>query len=41
MSRTHADPFDRLLIAQAHVEPLRLITHDSTVAQYSPLAILV
>ena len=31
----HADPFDRLLIAQALIEPLRLITHDPTVARYS------
>lgn len=31
----HADPFDRLLVAQALSEPLRLITHDATVARYS------
>jgi len=31
----HADPFDRLLIAQAITEPLRLMTADSTLAQYS------
>lgn len=31
----HADPFDRILVAQALVEPMRLITHDSTVARYS------
>lgn len=31
----HADPFDRILIAQALAEPLRLVTHDSTVARYS------
>lgn len=30
----HADPFDRLLIAQAFHEPLRLLTHDATVAKY-------
>ena len=30
----HADPFDRLLVAQALHEPLRLLTHDATVAQY-------
>ena len=29
----HADPFDRLLVAQARHEPLRLITHDATVAR--------
>lgn len=31
----HQDPFDRLLVAQALVEPMRLITHDATVALYS------
>lgn len=31
----HADPFDRLLVAQALCEPLRLLTHDATVARYS------
>ncbi len=31
----HHDPFDRLLVAQALTEPLRLITHDSHVARYS------
>ncbi len=30
----HQDPFDRLLIAQARAEPLRLLTHDATVARY-------
>lgn len=30
----HADPFDRLLVAQARTEPLRLLTHDPTVAGY-------
>lgn len=30
----HKDPFDRLLIAQALVEGLTLLTNDSTVAQY-------
>jgi len=31
----HQDPFDRLLIAQALVEPMRLITHDAAVARYN------
>lgn len=31
----HYDPFDRLLVAQALVEPMRLITHDPMVARYS------
>lgn len=30
----HKDPFDRLLIAQAIVEPLRLITRDALIAKY-------
>lgn len=30
----HADPFDRLLLAQAMVEPLRLLTADHTLAAY-------
>ncbi|MBU2755586.1 type II toxin-antitoxin system VapC family toxin [Acidithiobacillus sp. CV18-2] len=31
----HQDPFDRILVAQALVEPLRLITHDPVMARYS------
>jgi PIN domain nuclease of toxin-antitoxin system len=30
----HSDPFDRLLIAQARLEKLRLLTADSLVARY-------
>lgn len=30
----HNDPFDRLLLAQAHVEGLTLLTADAMVAQY-------
>lgn len=30
----HKDPFDRLLIAQANVEGLTLLTSDAIVAQY-------
>lgn len=37
----HADPFDRLLIAQAVTVPFRLLTHDARVARYSPTIILV
>lgn len=37
----HRDPFDRALIAQAHVEPLHLITHDQMVATYSGDILLV
>lgn len=31
----HADPFDRILVAQALVEPMRLMTHDPLLARYS------
>jgi len=31
----HQDPFDRILIAQALTEPMRLVTHDAQVAAYS------
>jgi PIN domain nuclease of toxin-antitoxin system len=30
----HKDPFDRMLLAQAHVEGATLITSDEVVAQY-------
>lgn len=31
----HQDPFDRLLLAQALIEPMRLLTHDAVLARYS------
>lgn len=37
----HGDPFDRLLIAQALTEPLRLVTHDTTLAACSDTILLV
>jgi len=33
----HRDPFDRLLVAQALLEPLLLVTADSELVAYSPL----
>jgi PIN domain nuclease of toxin-antitoxin system len=36
LPRHLADPFDRMLVAQALGEPLVLITHDASVAMYSP-----
>lgn len=30
----HKDPFDRMLVAQAHSEGLMLVTADSVIAQY-------
>ena len=37
----HADPFDRMLVAQALVEPMRLMTHDRQVARYSDTIIAI
>jgi PIN domain nuclease of toxin-antitoxin system len=37
----HQDPFDRLLVAQALMEPMRLMTHDGLVARYSDMIIAV
>ena len=41
LPRHHGDPFDRILIAQALVEPLRLVTHDPMVARYGDTVIEV
>ncbi|MFH2045265.1 MAG: type II toxin-antitoxin system VapC family toxin [Pseudomonadota bacterium] len=37
----HRDPFDRMLIAQALAEPLRILTADRMLSQYSELVITV
>ncbi len=37
----HHDPFDRILVAQSLVEPMRLLTHDALVACYSDTIINV
>lgn len=39
--RLHRDPFDHILVAQAIVEPLILLTHDQVLSQYSDLVRLV
>ena len=31
----HNDPFDRLIVAHAIFEPMRLMTHDALLAKYS------
>ena len=36
----HADPFGRLLIAQALSEPLKLLTADPRLSQYSDLVLV-
>ena len=37
----HSDPFDRLLVAQATTEPLKLLTADAVLARYSDVVVLV
>lgn len=37
----HRDPFDRALVAQAVLEPLKLLTHDGTLAVYGDHVLLV
>lgn len=37
----HGDPFDRLLVAQALSEPMRLVTHDRQISDYTDTVILV
>jgi PIN domain nuclease of toxin-antitoxin system len=37
----HRDPFDRILVAQALCEPLRLLSADARVRKYSDLVITV
>ena len=34
LPRLHGDPFDRMLVAQALVEPLRLVTTDAALAAH-------
>jgi len=36
----HNDPFDRLLVAQAIAEPLRLLTADAVLAKFSDIVVL-
>jgi PIN domain nuclease of toxin-antitoxin system len=37
----HADPFDRMLVAQARVEGLTLVTHDRTFLAYDVRSLIV
>lgn len=41
LPKHHQDPFDRMLIAQAIVEPMRLLTHDEVMTRYSDNVVLV
>jgi PIN domain nuclease of toxin-antitoxin system len=37
----HQDPFDRILVSQSLVEPMRLMTHDPLVALYNDTIIKI
>ena len=37
----HADPFDRILVAQAQMEPLHLMTRDAPLARYGAMVMVV
>ena len=41
MPTYHKDPFDRLIVAQAMQETMRLLTSDTLLQRYSPLVELV
>lgn len=41
LPRLTADPFDRMLVAQAVFEPMRLLTHDSDLAAYGDTVICI
>lgn len=41
LPKLHADPFDRMLVAQSLAEPFRLLTHDPMVARYNDTIILI
>lgn len=37
----HRDPFDRLLVAQAQIEPMRLLSNDEALRAYGDCVVLV
>ena len=37
----HRDPFDRMLVAQAISEPMRLLTNDNALSEYSSLITMI
>jgi PIN domain nuclease of toxin-antitoxin system len=41
LPKLRADPFDRILIAQALMVPLRLLTRDARIARYGGVVIAV
>jgi PIN domain nuclease of toxin-antitoxin system len=41
LPKLHNDPFDHMLIAQAITEPMRFITGDALLAEYSSLVMVI
>jgi PIN domain nuclease of toxin-antitoxin system len=41
LPQLHKDPFDHMLLAQAITSPMRLITSDSLLAEYSSLVMVI
>jgi PIN domain nuclease of toxin-antitoxin system len=41
LARHHTDPFDRMIVVQAMIEPFRLLTHDRALGQYSDTVIVI
>lgn len=41
LEKIHADPFDRMLVAQATVEGMKLVSHDDDVIAYGDVVIAV
>ncbi len=41
LPKIHGDPFDRLLVAQALSENMKLVTHDRMILQYGDIAVEV
>jgi len=41
LPRLHKDPFDHMLLAQAITSPMRLITADAFLAEYSSLVMVI
>lgn len=39
--QSHADPFDRMLVAQARCEAMVLLTRDAAVADYGERVMLI
>ena len=41
LPQVHRDPFDRMLVAQALAEPMRLLTNDTVLAGYGDIVTVV